>query len=600
MGLFQKAAETYDHLSHLAGVPVADRPTLLPVSHITQKAQIEVTLDRSGAIIAAREVEKDDCKTIIPATEASASRTSGVAAHPFSDQLEYLLPINSEKHSAYLSALSRWAENPQYSHEKVTAVWKCIKSGKLLDALVSNGLIQLTTEGAFDSGKIAGRDYEKCLVRWRVLNTGDNDAAWKDQSLMRTFIAYYHSLCEQTSRGLCMISGAEDLITSNHPKGITAANYGAKLISSNDSSGFTYRGRFSEPWQAATVGYTASQKAHNALQWIAADKSQSVIQGGRTFLCWNPKGNPVHHVLSPLSIGGAQPPDPTSYGKALRTTLSGMKNVLPEGENVVICAFDAATTGRLSLTYYSELRSSDFYGRIEHWYSTCCWENGPFGVESPALYRIVERAFGTERSKGSFEVDDRVRREQLQRIMTCITECAPIPYEIVSSLFHRASMPQAYSHGSYAALLFTACAVIRKYLNDKSGKEEWKMAFDPQKADRSYQFGCLLAVMEKVERDTYDQEETREPNAMRFQSVFCERPMHTAFQLNKKLEPYFAKLLTMSKGKYFYYKQRIGEIMEQISAFSPEEQNRPLRETYLMGYYLQRKELYTSHKAGNK
>lgn len=46
------------------------------------------------------------------------------------------------------------------------------------------------------------------------------------------------------------------------------------------------------------------------------------------------------------------------------------------------------------------------------------------------------------------------------------------------------------------------------------------MSLDKEKKDRSYQFGRLLAVMEKVERDTYT-DEGREPNAIRMQSVFA-------------------------------------------------------------------------------
>ena len=43
------------------------------------------------------------------------------------------------------------------------------------------------------------------------------------------------------------------------------------------------------------------------------------------------------------------------------------------------------------------------------------------------------------------------------------------------------------------------------------------MALEPEKQDRSYQYGRLLAVLEKAERDTYSSDETREPNAIRMQ-----------------------------------------------------------------------------------
>lgn len=119
------------------------------------------------------------------------------------------------------------------------------------------------------------------------------------------------------------------------------------------------------------------------------------------------------------------------------------------------------------------------------------------------------------------------------------------------------------------------------------------MALEPEKKDRSYQFGRLLAVMEKVERDTYDSGESRDANAIRMQSVFCQRPMYAAGILEKQLErAYFPRL---RPGSRIWYKNLIGEIMAVISAFPQEDWNKPLEDSYLMGYYLQRSALYTKN-----
>lgn len=118
------------------------------------------------------------------------------------------------------------------------------------------------------------------------------------------------------------------------------------------------------------------------------------------------------------------------------------------------------------------------------------------------------------------------------------------------------------------------------------------MNLEPTKADRSYQFGRLLAVLEKVERDTYGSDEEREPNAIRQQSVFCQRPLYAANNMERQLErAYFPRLKPNNRA---YYKRLIGQIMEEISAFPQEQWNLPLTETYLMGYYLQRNALYTA------
>lgn len=122
------------------------------------------------------------------------------------------------------------------------------------------------------------------------------------------------------------------------------------------------------------------------------------------------------------------------------------------------------------------------------------------------------------------------------------------------------------------------------------------MALEPEKEDRSYQFGRLLAVMEKVELDTYKngEKDYRQPNAMRLMSVFCKRPMHTAANLQKQLEQAYYRQL--KKWQVEQYKLLTEQIMEIISHTPAEQQNLPLEDSYLMGYYLQRYALFAKNE----
>ena len=114
------------------------------------------------------------------------------------------------------------------------------------------------------------------------------------------------------------------------------------------------------------------------------------------------------------------------------------------------------------------------------------------------------------------------------------------------------------------------------------------MALEPHRKDRSYQYGRLLAVMEKVERATYDSDEKREPNAIRLQSVFVQRPQNAAATIMEQLKKaYYPQL---RPGSRVFYDRLIGEIMNEISECE-ENWNAPLEDTYLMGYYLQKREL---------
>lgn len=120
------------------------------------------------------------------------------------------------------------------------------------------------------------------------------------------------------------------------------------------------------------------------------------------------------------------------------------------------------------------------------------------------------------------------------------------------------------------------------------------MALEPNKRDISYQYGRLLAVLEKIERDTYDDGETREPNAIRMQSVFAQRPLYAAKIIWEQLKKaYYPRLKPNSRG---FYEKLLGEIAVQLSEFPEQALNRALGDTYLLGYYLQRNELFTSKK----
>ena len=576
MGLLQKAVETYDSHFTYASQNREGQSMMAPVGHIVTRAELEIVLDPQGNFLNASVVDKSEPKIIIPATESSAGRTSAPCAHPLCDQLGYLIPNNAKKHELYITQLTAWHES-DFSHPKLAPILRYIKGSTLLSDLVRCDLVKLNEKGQPEN--------EKLLVRWRI--RGENvEQCWLDQSLFDAFTAYYlHNHSGKTM--LCMVSGEETTAADQHPKGIIPINGNAKLISANDSSGFTYRGRFNEEWQAASIGYEASQKAHNALRWLAQE--QRVTMGGRTFLCWNPQGKSIVPAHLPFMPSPKPIFKPSDYKKALQEALMGKKAELELTDGVVVAAFDAATTGRLSLTYYNELLGHDFLQRLHDWDASCCWPHRDFGITTPRLYHIVNCAFGTQRGE-KLETDERILRQQMQRLIACRVDKAAMSADIVKALVSRASNPQAYENRIWENILFTACAVIRKYRMDRF-KEEWNMALEPEKSDRSYQFGRLLAVMEKVERDTYDSSEGREPNAIRLQSVFCQRPMATAGALEKQLErAYFPRL---KPGSRIWYKNLLGQIMAAISAFPQEDWNKPLTETYLMGYYLQRNALYT-------
>lgn len=602
MGLLQKAVETYDSHRDLVGMGLEGHQTLAPIAHIITQADLEITLEIDGSFSSARLIDKSEAKIFIPATESSAGRSGKKPKnHPLCDYISYIAPYNKEKYAAYVQDLTAWTNSP-YSHPMLQPILTYVRGGTILSDLTQSGLIELDEKGIPKN--------EKCMIRWRVHGIGTpQDGCWEQPTLVKAFQDWYASQLSVRGQKLCMITGTSAPPASQHLKGVVASNGNAKLISANDSNNFTFRGRFTDDSQAVTVSYEASQKAHNALQWLAAEQGISVTFGERTFLCWMPKGIQICHAAGPFGHRDQVITVPSAYHLELKNTLDGMRSQLPEGcSGVVVTAFDAATSGRLAVTYYNELQSSDYLQRLHDWDEHCCWFFGwdkyktKAAIQSPLLRQIVSCAFGTavtEKGRTLLKADDKMMGQQMQRLIACRVDRGRMPLDIMKALFYRASTPQSFQDIPVReTILATACAVIRKFRYDVY-KEECAMEFDPNKDDLSFQFGRLLAVMEKVERDTYDGDETREPNAIRLQSIYCQRPLQTSRIIEEQLErAYFPRLKRPAIRAY--YKNLIGEIMEKIYAYPKEKWNARLKETYLMGYYLQRKELYTKKEKAEK
>lgn len=599
MGLLQQAYLTYETHKDLVGRYVNDQEPLAPLAHVLTRAQIVITIDQDGKFVRAVKRDKNEPKVIIPVTEESAGRTSAPCAHPLCDQIKFVAPYDSEKHALYLKQLKDWEES-EYSHPILHAVLKYIEGKTILNDLVGDQIIKLNKNGIPEN--------EKDLICWNIVGMeSDNGECWRNPDLISDYINYYEHLKKKQDKDLCMVSGKIEPVAQQHPKGAIALYGNAKIISANDNTGFTFRGRFSEDRQAASVGFDTSQKAHNALRWIVTNQGKYI--GNRVFICWSPQGVklPLPDLPSLPGMETTQIVEPSDYKKELAESLRGWQETLSDSAdaNAIVASFDAATTGRLSVTYYNELLASDFVKRLHDWDETCCWIFDSRGVRSPSLQQIVECAYGverTEKGKVRLKVDDRILKQQIQRLISCRIEKRAMSADLMRSLVVRASSPQMYKERRiWMNVLSTSCAVIRKYHLDHvynpEARKEYEMALNPEEEDRSYQFGRLLAVLENVERRALGKEEGREPNAIRYMTQFSRKPMKTSKMLQERLsDAYFPKLNPASRA---YYRNLIGEIMEKISIFPAAEWDKPLSETYLIGYYLQRNDFYRSKNTEN-
>ncbi|MDP1624685.1 MAG: type I-C CRISPR-associated protein Cas8c/Csd1 [bacterium] len=642
MSWIQKLAETYDNCQSMIGAGSDDNEIpLLPICHTTQKAQIEITLDENGNFKRARVIPKEESRTIIPCTEKSGGRTTNEEAHPLCDKLQYVA-ADYEKYGgkkpyyqSYQNLLTKWVKSS--APQKVQLIYKYIQQEKMVVDLVNNGVLfadkkcKLFSQRPNEKDKNAELDIFDLLpgridpkgklinwqadafIRWKVEIPNDpQSAVWSDSNIIQSWITYYSAT--KAKKSLCYVTGEDKFVADQHPAKIRNDGDKAKLISSNDWDGFTFRGRFTDTkkdnsYQTCSVGFDVTQKAHSALRWLIGRQGY-VVKGGLAIVAWATSGAPVPQPTDdPPSLlwGNSSTEEDTAVDTAqnlavkLRNRIAGYGSKLSNTEKVVIMAVDSATTGRLAIIYYRDLTGSDFLQRIDGWHTTCEWlhrygevqdkqsgktrKNVPF-VGAPAPADIAEAAYGSR-------LDDKLRKTTIARLLPCIVDGQPIPRDLVESAVRRASNrvgiknlddKKYHSDEEYTwkKTLSIACALFRKF---KQGKEKYDMSLDETRKTRDYLYGRLLAIADVLEeRALYKGEKKRATNAARYMQQFSQRPFQTWKQIHDSLTPYFMRL-----GGAYYFKNLIAE----VTSLNPEALigNTPLTGEYLLGYYCQRQKL---------
>lgn len=595
MGLIQKAIETYENSKDYIGKYESGQAPLEPLGHITATAQIEIVLDQNGNLIHVTELDKSRIeKIIIPITDASVSRSGkaindNIHPHMLCDQLSYL-GFDDEKCKIYIKQLEEW-KNSEYSDPLINSVYQYIVSEHIKE----------------DVSKIFDAETkidEKLLVRWVVVLNGVPVKCWESKNLIDNYSNYYQSKINYKSN-LCMVTGKVTKVIDNnkHRKGIIPSCGGnAKLFSANDTTYFTYRGRFKTDEEAVTVSAIEISKANNALKWLAENQAVNFRIGNLTFLCWKPKGIKV--LTSPFDalLGIKEIIKPSDYKNDLYKVLMSYP-VNTDFSNVVIACFGAATTGRLSVNYYNEFSESDYYKRLKKWDEECYWWHCKFNkyvVCSPDLKSIAKFAFGTYRKnegkdKGYFELKDEILGKRVQELLHCRIDNAKLPSIYVKAFMNQVGKLYLYKgdDDTKQKLLFITCAIIKKYYLDTKKGEFDMDKIETEKNDISYLYGRLLAILEKAERDTYGNDKKREPNAIRLQSQFIQHPLKTFSKIQEQLNRAYIPKLSEASQKF--YAKRISDVVSDLVACDryDELKDKPLKETYIIGYYLENKDLFT-------
>ena len=178
-----------------------------------------------------------------------------------------------------------------------------------------------------------------------------------------------------------------------------------------------------------------------------------------------------------------------------------------------------------------------------------------------------------------------------RQIYSCILQGTAVPENILGSLYNRCAYPLKYSekYGNWERLLEITCAVFRKHYIEKNGVTI-NVGLDRNCTDRSYLYGRLTAVADKMESDTFEGD-ARQTNAKRYMSAMLNAPFKTWAYLEERVLPYTAKIIKQTPQFYARYEKELGEIH---SLFKMEDfaSNERLDAKFFMGFYCQKQDFY--------
>ena len=651
MSWMQKLYRTYESILE-QGV-TDDAEPLTPVGHTIQNAHIVIVIDGQGNFQTAR-VMPPKTAILLPVTESSESRSgTKPPPHPLADKIQYVardyIDYGGSKSAffeEYFTQLKQWCDS-EFCHPKVVAILNYVAKGNVIADLVKAGVLMLDSDGKVLNKWEAEGDaplifsvlpktkgeieFGAALVCWQVEISGDvQSRTWEDLSVRQSWIDYVSE--GDSEKGFCFIQGKEAIVSTLHPAKLRHTGDKAKLISSNDKSGYTFRGRFATAEEAASVSADVSAKAHSALRWLIS--RQGIRNGDQVTVAWAISGKPVPSPMKDISaaldwadmgnwdISAVENPDEiaaqrlsknseaspdwsVNIGQAaariIKKKLHGYQAELKEHEQISLIMLDSATPGRMALTYYQEFLPADYFANLDAWIDDFSWYQRysievPNGKKTdkrtqwrfvpPSPYSIAEAVYGKSLS-------DTLKKQLYARLLPVIAGgiSVPIPEDLVRQSFQAACNPNGCENWEWQRNIGVACALYKGWRarhHDLSQRRTYPMSLDTQNRSRDYLYGRLLAVAENTESYAlYLAGEKRATTAERYMQRFAEHPFATWRNIELALKSYQERLRNNGKDTGA---QAIGEIMELFATddFTSDDK---LSGEFLLGYHCQKMEI---------
>lgn len=536
------------------------------------------------------------------------------------------------------------------------------QAGDYTDSVLS--LLNKNDKGVFDQGAAFIAWRVTATELGKQAEQGESET-WRDDSLFASWQQFYATL--DSTDGFCYITGKDSPLASKHPNRILRSATNAKLISANDLSSFTFLGRFTDNkksieahgLQGANISAVVTEKAHAALSWLLHRQGRE--DAGQAVVAWavsgeetlqptqemnevayfdiqeNSKSVNLEEEVNPFTLSDDDDLDETdddeseysekdktiakeellfklkhsnnlgqTFAKHLNNTMQGYRQKLDAHDQISIITLEAATPGRMAVTYYHETMPNDYIDALECWYQQFSWyatykdtetSERKLTIKAPIPKLIAEVAYGSR-------VSDALKKQVVSQVLPCIVEgeARRFPRQLVELCIKRACNPLVLENWEWEQAIGVACALYRGYYLRQSDhkKRSYTVALQTDYNSRDYLYGRLLAVAEDIESlALYIAGENRNTTAQRYMQQFANRPFTTWRNIELALKPYENRLKSSRAG----YLANMQDLLDQImSRFEVEDFNNDsaLSGEFLLGYHSQKMQIKLDKQQSKK
>lgn len=543
----------------------------------TEKIHFALVIDRNGEVVRVMDLRETDGKKKYPkrlvVPQIFEKRTSGKKANFLWDNSKYVLGIDVEKTQDALECFN------VFKHYHSENGKNCTDEG--YKALLS----------FLDKWKpedVENLDYKEEIPGSNIVFKFEDDTNifLHERSELKKLLTEIRAQNEKAATSQCLVSGEEQPIPNIHPsiKGVKGAqSSGAAVVSFNIDSFNSYNKKqnFNAP-----IGETAAFSYTTALNHLLRKDSRQKIQiADATTVFWTERESPAEDIL-----GFALDPETLSEGDDkkvfdfLDAARDGRK---AEGMDPAVGFYIlglAPNASRLSVRFWYVSTVGEIQKRLgEHYADMAIIRNFPEREsEYPGLWRLL-------RETAVLKKTDNINPLLSGAFMRAILTGERYPREILS-----ASLERIRADGD---LNYYRASLIKGYLtrNSRKGNLKWevKMGLNTELKDKGYRLGRLFAVLEKVQ-----EEANPGLNATikdRYFSSASATPRAVFPQLIRLSQHHFPKL---DGGRKTNMEKLVQEILDEVENF-PAHLDLEEQGMFALGYYQQRKDLFTSKKSDN-